>query len=56
MPLSDCQCGDWADFDQMELSLTGNDPLVVCWTVYCLRCEALERFIGEVINQRPRGD
>jgi len=54
MPLSDCHCGDWADFDQMELRLDGDN--IIFWTVYCLRCEAVERFMGEVINQRPRGD
>jgi hypothetical protein len=53
MPLSDCQCGDWADFEWMELRLDGDK---VFWTVNCLRCEAMGRFMGEVINQRPRGE
>jgi len=54
MPLSDCQCGDWADFDQMDPQWDGDH--IILWTVYCLRCEAVERFMGEVINHRPRGD
>jgi len=50
MSLSDCECGDNIDLDQMDLYFDGESTLR--WTVICLRCEAMDQFRADVTNQR----
>ena len=49
MSLSDCECGDNIDLDQMDLEFDG---CTVFWTVICLRCEVTDRFMADITNQR----
>ena len=49
MSLADCECGDNIDLDQMDLQFNG---IHVFWTVICLRCEAMDRFMADITNER----
>jgi len=49
MSLSDCECGDNLNLEMMDWEFDG---CTVYWTVICLRCEATDRFMADITNQR----
>jgi len=51
MSLSECECGDNIDLDEMDLKFDSEFNLVY-WTVICLRCEAMDHFVADVTNER----